>query len=187
MFNVLKNRIYTLKKNYFYPSLNRLDENILEVGCGKGDNIKYFPYTSNIYVTDRKIRKNTLSKNLHRPNLVFKECKIEELPFKSNFFDVVVFTFVLCSVKSVDKSIHEIQRVLKPNGKLIFIEHVASKYKILAILQNIYSIPFSYLTNCHPNRNPLNKFSKNNFQILHKKYIEYNYFSRLLFVKKKKK
>src|SRR5262249_8480330 len=40
--------------------------------------------------------------------------------------DYVISTLVLCSVVDPRRALSEVQRVLKPGGKLIFIEHVAA-------------------------------------------------------------
>lgn len=49
-----------------------------------------------------------------------------ELPFPDGRFDVVVIALVLCTVPSVERTLLEIRRVLKPDGELRLIEHVRS-------------------------------------------------------------
>lgn len=51
----------------------------------------------------------------------------ERLPFADESFDVVVSTLVLCSVTSVEQSLAEVRRVLRPGGGLLFMEHVAAE------------------------------------------------------------
>lgn len=41
-------------------------------------------------------------------------------------FDTVVFTHVLCSVHNATQVLAEVDRVLKPGGKVFFLEHIAS-------------------------------------------------------------
>ena len=48
------------------------------------------------------------------------------IPLADNSADVFICTLVLCSVKNPLETLAEIKRILKPNGKLILIEHVAS-------------------------------------------------------------
>jgi ubiquinone/menaquinone biosynthesis C-methylase UbiE len=52
--------------------------------------------------------------------------KAENLSVADNSFDYVVSTLTLCSVQDLTKALSEIYRVLRPQGKLIFIEHVAA-------------------------------------------------------------
>ena len=47
-------------------------------------------------------------------------------PFADGSVDTVVSTFVLCTVDAPDLALREIARVLRPDGQLLFIEHVRS-------------------------------------------------------------
>ena len=50
----------------------------------------------------------------------------EDLPFADDSFDTVLATFTLCSVQGHMQSLAEARRVLKPGGKLLFLEHGAA-------------------------------------------------------------
>jgi ubiquinone/menaquinone biosynthesis C-methylase UbiE len=60
----------------------------------------------------------------------------EELPFADDSFDVVVSTLVLCTVDDQAKALAELRRVLKPGGRLLFIEHVRAEDAGLARWQD---------------------------------------------------
>jgi ubiquinone/menaquinone biosynthesis C-methylase UbiE len=51
---------------------------------------------------------------------------VDALPFDDGAFDAVVSTLVLCSVPDVERALAEVRRVLRPGGKLLFLEHVAA-------------------------------------------------------------
>jgi SAM-dependent methyltransferase len=53
-----------------------------------------------------------------------REDRAESLPYPDDAFDAVVVSLVLCSVDSVEESVGEIARVLKPGGECRFLEHV---------------------------------------------------------------
>ncbi len=50
----------------------------------------------------------------------------EDLPFPDNSFDTAVVTLVLCTVADPERVLTEIARVLKPDGRLLFMEHIRS-------------------------------------------------------------
>jgi ubiquinone/menaquinone biosynthesis C-methylase UbiE len=50
----------------------------------------------------------------------------EALPLADRSADNVISTLVLCSVRDPPRALAEIRRVLRPGGKLLFIEHVAA-------------------------------------------------------------
>ncbi len=89
----------------------------------------------------------------------------ENLPFPDNKFDGVVTTLVLCTVESVEKSLSEIFRVLKPGGRFYFIEHVAAPEESwLRTLQNWISPLWRVMADgCHPNRNTAEKIRQSGF------------------------
>lgn len=47
----------------------------------------------------------------------------EALPFAEASFDTAVCTFTLCSVEDPARVLAELRRVLKPGGRLLFLEH----------------------------------------------------------------
>ena len=99
---------------------------VLEVGIGTGVNIRYY--------NPAKVRSLTgldrqCSPELERrggKNFSFYQGNVEEMPFAEGQFDTVVATLLFCTA-NIEKSMGEIQRVLKPGGLFIFIEHVRPK------------------------------------------------------------
>jgi ubiquinone/menaquinone biosynthesis C-methylase UbiE len=47
----------------------------------------------------------------------------EDIPFAGNSFDCVVCTFTLCSVDEPGQVMHELRRILRPGGQVLFLEH----------------------------------------------------------------
>src|SRR5581483_9396946 len=79
------------------------------------------------------------------------DARAEALPFPDSTFDTVVVTLVLCSVHSQQGALAEIARVLKPNGRLLFLEHVRSADPKVAKSQDRIR-PLYNLVGCNPNR-----------------------------------
>jgi SAM-dependent methyltransferase len=100
---------------------------VLEIGAGTGLNLEHYPTRLGRLVlaepvgpmADRLARRTRA-----RPDAEVVRAPAERLPFESASFDVVVSTLVLCTVTDVDQSLSEVARVLKPGGRLLFIEHV---------------------------------------------------------------
>ena len=61
------------------------------------------------------------------------------MDFEDNSFDYVIATFVFCSVPDPVKGLEEIRRVLKPEGRIILIEHVLSNYKTIAVFEHLHN------------------------------------------------
>jgi ubiquinone/menaquinone biosynthesis C-methylase UbiE len=82
------------------------------------------------------------------------DASAESLPFPDQSFDAVVITLVLCSVIHPEKSLAEINRVLKPGGKLALIEHVGAPARTLTLKWQKRIEPFwrSCAGNCHLTR-----------------------------------
>jgi ubiquinone/menaquinone biosynthesis C-methylase UbiE len=111
--------------------LTQLTGEVLEVGAGTGKNIPHYPRSvSRLVLTEpdphmrrRLYRRVRAERPAHTEVL---DASLERLPFAAAGFDVVVATLVLCSVPRLDRALAEIRRVLRPGGRLLFIEHVAA-------------------------------------------------------------
>ena len=79
----------------------------------------------------------------------------ERLPFPDATFDTAVVTLVLCSVPSQEAALAEVARVLKPDGRLLFLEHVRSGDPKVAKLQDRIRPLYNHLVDCNPNRDTL--------------------------------
>lgn len=111
--------------------LQNVSGDVLELGCGTGANLTFYPDTLTRLLlvepnaTMRKQLREKISKG-NQASIEILSDKAEHLSLPDASVDAVVCTLVLCSVKDLAKSLAEIHRVLRPQGKLIFIEHVAA-------------------------------------------------------------
>jgi SAM-dependent methyltransferase len=77
----------------------------------------------------------------------------EALPFPDDSFDTAVATLVLCTIPDPVAAIAEMARVLKPGGRLLFIEHVRADDPSSARWQDRLEKPWRFLADgCHCNR-----------------------------------
>ena len=108
----------------------------LEIGSGTGLNLAHYPDDLDELVLiepdpamHSRLEKR-LSRSRRRARLV--DAPAERLPFADGSVDTVVSTFVLCTVDAPDLALREIARVLRPDGQLLFLEHVRSESPTLA-------------------------------------------------------
>ena len=99
---------------------------VLEVGIGSGLNLPF--YTGNVTVVglDPSVELQVYAREVAARcgvDVDFVNSSSEQIPSADNDFDSVVITWTLCSIPDPAKALHEIRRVLKPSGKLIFAEH----------------------------------------------------------------
>jgi SAM-dependent methyltransferase len=102
----------------------------------------------------------------HAPQAKALRAPAEDLPFNDASFDVVVSTLVLCTVDDVPRALRELYRVLRPGGRLLFIEHVRSDDPALARRQDrMQPINVRVAHGCHPNRRTLDSIRDAGFEI----------------------
>ena len=79
--------------------------------------------------------------------------RAEQLPLEAASFDCAVATLVLCTVTDPARALAEIRRLLKPGGRLLFLEHVRSEDPGLARWQDRLRMPWSWIgCGCQCNR-----------------------------------
>jgi ubiquinone/menaquinone biosynthesis C-methylase UbiE len=129
----------------------------IDVGAGTGANLGLYPAT----VTDLVLAEPDphMTKRLRRrlaeagSSAELVEASAERLPFEDSSFDTVVFTLVLCTVPDPKAALAEAARVLKPGGKLLFVEHVRAPDPSLARWQDRLETPWRFFADgCHCNR-----------------------------------
>lgn len=100
---------------------------VIELGVGSGLNLAHYPASvSSIVGVDVSPRLLAMAAARARaaPRPVrLVEANAERLPFPAARFDSAVSTWVLCSIPDVAAALAEVRRVLRPGGRLVFIEH----------------------------------------------------------------
>lgn len=104
---------------------------VLEIGSGTGANIRFYNFDliTDLTITDKKLSKSVKRLDINKAEFI--EADVSNLPFSDDSFDTVIHTLVFCSVKDVSKGLLELKRVLKPNGIIIFIEHILPEHNFL--------------------------------------------------------
>jgi SAM-dependent methyltransferase len=121
---------------------------VLEIGAGTGRNIPHYPRAVDEVVLTEPLEamarrtERRLARHGRRGHVV--RASAEELPFEDASFDTVVSTMVLCSVGDVAATLEEIGRVLRPGGRLLFLEHVRSDEPRVARRQDRLHGPWAW-------------------------------------------
>ena len=129
----------------------------LDLGAGTGVNADLFPTAvSELVLVEpdpHMLKKLRAKLEGLGEGVVAIQAPAERLPFADSSADTVVFTLVLCTVPDPSVALGEAARVLRPGGKLLFIEHVRSRDSDLARWQDRLEKPWRFLADgCHCNR-----------------------------------
>jgi ubiquinone/menaquinone biosynthesis C-methylase UbiE len=100
---------------------------VLEMGIGSGLNlVHYSSAVRSITGLDPAIeltaRAETRARRIAAPVTLLRVSG-EEIPAPDARFDSLVCTWTLCSIPNVHAALREMRRVLKPGGRLFFVEH----------------------------------------------------------------
>jgi len=127
---------------------------VLEIGIGSGLNFPlYASDVASIHGIDpsRGLLNRALRQRASRTVLV--QGSAETLPFDSAAFDTVVTTWTLCTIPDVLAALRDIRRVLRPDGRMLFVEHGLAPDRAVARWQDRLTPCWKCLGGgCHLNR-----------------------------------
>jgi ubiquinone/menaquinone biosynthesis C-methylase UbiE len=142
---------------------------VLEPGAGNGLNLEHYrdvervvamePEPTMLRMASERSREVSVPVHLVRG-------AAEALPFPGASFDTVVASLVLCSVSDPEAVAAEFRRVLRPGGTVRFLEHVRSRSRAWAGVQDVVAEPWSWFGGgCHPNRDTVATLRTAGFEI----------------------
>jgi len=145
---------------------------VLELGSGTGLNLELYPHEGIECLTLTEPDPHMFKQLRSRAKEVCQGADLvqagaENLPFDDNSYDTVVVTLVLCTVPDQAAALKEISRVLRPDGQLLFLEHVrATNDPSLARWQDRLEAPWRFVGDgCHCNRDTLSGLQAAGFEI----------------------
>ena len=161
--------------------LNELKGNVLDVGSGTGVNFEFFNNEVKVFAVEpskpmqEKSIPKVKGKNINLINLGINDDELNTLiPEKS--LDAVVCTLVLCTIPNPDKALENFKRWLKPNGKLIILEHIHSDNKVKAKFESFFNPLWNKIGDgCNLNRNTDILISEKGFISSNKEYFSYGF------------
>jgi ubiquinone/menaquinone biosynthesis C-methylase UbiE len=130
---------------------------VLEIGVGSGLNLRYYPaQVTRLIALDRSPRLLAMARRHRAPgerSTTLLEASAETIPLHDMAVDAVVTTWTLCSIANVQASLTEMRRVLKPSGRLLFVEHGRAPEPAVQRWQNRLTPIWKRIAGgCHLNR-----------------------------------
>lgn len=117
--------------------LGRAQGDVLELGIGTGRNLELYP--EDVRLTGIDISAGMLARAERKLGRVDREAELlladaRELPFANDSFDTVAATCVFCSVADPVRGLREAARVCRPDGRVLLLEHVRPRNRVLGWL-----------------------------------------------------
>jgi ubiquinone/menaquinone biosynthesis C-methylase UbiE len=145
----------------------------IDLGAGTGANLDLFPpQVGELVLAEpdphmlQKLRAKLPRSRGAASSLEVVQAPAEALPFADDSFDTAVFTLVLCTVPDPAAALAEAARILRPGGRLLFIEHVRSEDTGLARWQDRLERPWRFLADgCHCNRSTVSQIEAAPFEL----------------------
>lgn len=142
---------------------------VLEIGGGTGANLAHYGNgVESLVLTEPEpamLRRLENKAQEEAPLARIVQAPAEDLPFEDDSFDAVVSTLVLCGVDDQTRALREIRRVLRPGGRLLFLEHVRSDDPELARLQDRINWLNRLVVDCDCNRQTLSVIEATGFTV----------------------
>jgi ubiquinone/menaquinone biosynthesis C-methylase UbiE len=129
---------------------------VLEIGIGSGRNLPFYraPVTE-LLALEPSPQLTAMARHARHPAMPvnFVEASAEAIPLDDHSVDTVVTTWTLCSIPDAAMALTEMRRVLRPSGKLLFVEHGMAPDKNVRRWQDWLTPAWKRISGgCHLNR-----------------------------------
>jgi ubiquinone/menaquinone biosynthesis C-methylase UbiE len=141
---------------------------VLEIGGGTGANLTHYRDVDRVTIAEPDpFMRHRIGPKLEdaRVPVEVSAAGAEELPFPDGSFDTVVSTLVLCTVPDQESALDEVRRILRPGGRLLFIEHVRAAGSTARWQDRLEPLWGRLLGGCHPNRDTVLAIEEAGFEI----------------------
>ena len=131
---------------------------VLEVAVGTGLNLPY--YDRGVRLTGIDLSPAMLEVARRRASELGRSAELLEadahhLPFPDEMFDSAVCTLSLCNIPDPDRAVAEMNRVLKPGGALLLVDHIGSTSRPIFWIQKAIELLTKRLESEYLTRRPL--------------------------------
>lgn len=139
---------------------------VLELGGGTGGNLPHYPDVTRLVVTepDPHMRRR-LAPRAAAAGAEVSSAPAERLPYADATFDTVVATLVLCTVDDPAAAVAEARRVLRPGGRLLFLEHVRAEGRVARLQERVTPLWRRVSAGCHLDRDTVATIVDGGFRV----------------------
>jgi len=141
---------------------------VLEVGVGTGKNMPYWPQS--VQVTAIDLTPGMLDRARRRAQELERVADVrlgdvQALGFPDSSFDTAVATFVFCSVPDPVLGLRELNRVVRPGGRVLLLEHMRSAEPRLGALMDLINPLVVRVMGANINRRTLDNVASAGLQV----------------------
>ena len=141
---------------------------VLEIGGGTGANLAHYRDVDRVTIAEPDpFMRSRIGPKLEDARVPVEVSAVgaEALPFPDGSFDTVVSTLVLCTVPDQAAALEEVRRILRPGGRLLFIEHVRAAGPMARWQDRLEPLWRRLFGGCHPNRDTVAAIEEAGFEI----------------------
>jgi ubiquinone/menaquinone biosynthesis C-methylase UbiE len=144
---------------------------VVEIGFGSGLNIPHYPptVTGVAAIEPADVGWKLAQKRLEESPVPVRRTGLDgqSLPLPDNSCDSALSTWTLCTIPDVATALQEVRRVLKPGGKLCFVEHgLAPDEKVQRTQHRLEPLQKRLFGGCHLTREIADLLTTAGFTIL---------------------
>lgn len=157
--------------------------NALEVAVGTGLNLPLYPdgvTLTGIDLSDGMLDIARARAERLGHTVTLQRANAHDLPFEAESFDTVLCTLGLCAIPDDGKALKEMVRVLRPGGRLILLDHVASTSRVVRGLQWLTEKVTVPMAGEHFLRRPLGKLTALGLTVEHRERFKLGLVERLV-------
>lgn len=151
-----------LRRRAFPPVQGR----VLEVGVGTGANLPLYQPAVRVVALD--MSSDMLRRAVLRPGraaVLPVQANVHSLPFADGSFDTVTGSLVFCSVANPRQALAQAWRVLRPDGRLVLVEHTRGKGLGAWLTDTLHPAWLAWNRVCHLNRETAQTVTEAGFRL----------------------
>ena len=141
---------------------------VLEIGGGTGANLAHYRNVDRVTIAEPDpFMRSRIGPKLEeaRVPVEVSAAGAEALPYPDGSFDTVVSTLVLCTVPDQEAALDEVRRLLRPGGRLLFIEHVRAAGSAARWQDRLEPLWRRLFGGCRPNRDTIAAIEDAGFEL----------------------